>query len=82
MLNFEQLSQHFYCRGVQVAIGLGAASVLTVFALKIKENSRLSALRKKWNNAGKDVVVLHQFDRARSCPNPSPYPIKLETFLR
>lgn len=39
-------------------------------------------LRAKWNNAGKDVVVLHMFQRARTCPNPSPYPIKIEMFLR
>eukprot|EP00095_Tigriopus_kingsejongensis_P003082 maker-scaffold664_size116482-snap-gene-0.19 protein:Tk03082 transcript:maker-scaffold664_size116482-snap-gene-0.19-mRNA-1 annotation:"hypothetical protein CGI_10007879" len=29
-----------------------------------------------------DTVVLHQFDRGRTCPSPSPYPIKLETYLR
>ncbi len=39
-------------------------------------------LRQEWNNAGKDVVVLHQFDRAKTRPNPSPYCLKLETFLR
>ena len=27
-------------------------------------------------------VVLHQFGRAHDCPNPSPFPIKLETWLR
>ncbi|TRY76963.1 hypothetical protein TCAL_07306 [Tigriopus californicus] len=30
----------------------------------------------------KGTVILHQFERARTCPSPSPYPIKLETFLR
>ncbi len=39
-------------------------------------------LRQKWDNAGKNVVVLHQFDRARDHPNPSMYPIKLETYFR
>ena len=39
-------------------------------------------LQIKWNAIGKDVVILHQFPRARFCPSPSPYPIKLETFLR
>ena len=38
--------------------------------------------REEWNNAGENVVVLHQFDRSPSCPNPSPYPIKFETYLR
>ena len=41
-----------------------------------------SKLRQQWNNAGKDVVVLHQFFRARHAPNGSPFPIKLETYLR
>ncbi len=39
-------------------------------------------LQIKWNAIRKDLVILHQFPRARLCPNPSPYPIKLETFLR
>lgn len=39
-------------------------------------------LQIKWNVSGKDIVVLHQFPRARFCPNASPFPIKLETFLR
>ena len=38
--------------------------------------------RQDWNNAGKDVVVLHMFPRGRQSPNPSHYPLKLETFLR
>ena len=38
--------------------------------------------REEWNNAGENVVVLHQFDRSPNCPNPSPYPIKFETYLR
>ena len=39
-------------------------------------------LQLKWNAVEKDLVILHQFPRARFCPSPSPYPIKLETFLR
>ena len=41
-----------------------------------------SELRQKWNNAGKDVVVLHMFPRSRTSPNISPYMVKLETYLR
>lgn len=39
-------------------------------------------VRATWDNAGKDVVVLHQFPRGRTCPNLSMYPLKLETYLR
>jgi len=39
-------------------------------------------LRKKWDEAGKNVVVLHQFPRPGKIPNLSPFPIKLETYLR
>ena len=40
------------------------------------------AVRERWNNIGKDVVVVHQFNKGLTCPSPSPFPIKLETFLR
>ena len=39
-------------------------------------------LREDWKNAGENVVVLHMFSRGRDTPNPSPFPIKLETYLR
>ena len=39
-------------------------------------------LRRKWDNVGKDVVVIHSTPRAKVFPNLSPYPIKLETFCR
>ena len=31
---------------------------------------------------GNSVIVLHQFPRTSTCASPSPYPIKVETFLR
>jgi hypothetical protein len=40
------------------------------------------AERERWNNLGKDVVVLHQFARGKTIPSPSPFVLKLETFLR
>lgn len=46
------------------------------------QRQRQKALRKKWDAAGKDIVVLHQFDRAYTCPSPSPFAEKLESFLR
>ncbi|KAG7170094.1 Failed axon connections-like 6 [Homarus americanus] len=42
----------------------------------------MSCQRKKWNNAGKDVVVLHMFPRGHFCPNLSPFVVKLEMYLR
>ena len=39
-------------------------------------------LREKWDKVGENVVVLHQFPRPGTIPNLSPFPIKLETFLR
>ena len=47
-----------------------------------RTKTQMQNLQIKWNAIGKDVVILHQFPRARFCPSPSPYPIKLETFLR
>jgi hypothetical protein len=41
-----------------------------------------SELRRQWNAAGHDVVVLHQLPRARTSPSLSPFPLKFETFLR
>ena len=38
--------------------------------------------RKKWASVGKDVVILHQMARGRYTPNISPFPLKLETYLR
>ena len=36
----------------------------------------------EWNNAGKDVVVLHMMERGRTRPNMSPFVLKFETFLK
>lgn len=52
------------------------------FAFQLYSLYRKSKLRKKWNAAGKDVVVLHQVKRAKFTPSISPFPTKLETYLR
>ncbi|TRY76294.1 hypothetical protein TCAL_07317, partial [Tigriopus californicus] len=39
-------------------------------------------LRKKWDSLPKDTVYLHQFHRSATCPSPSPYVLKLESYLR
>ena len=66
---------------------ISALLIILFFSLKwwFKREARLKRqnLQIKWNSAyGSDVVVLHQFPRARFCPSPSPFPLKLETFLR
>ncbi len=34
------------------------------------------------NEEKKGILIVHQFPRAKNAPSPSPYPMKLETFLR
>jgi glutathione S-transferase len=38
--------------------------------------------RQKWEALGKDVVVVHQFGKGTKSPSSSPFPMKLETYLR
>ncbi|XP_037088733.1 failed axon connections homolog [Pollicipes pollicipes] len=59
---------------------LGAA--LLGIGLKVYGRYRRYQRRQRWNQAGKDVVVLHQFERGTNCPSLSPFALKLETFLR
>ena len=54
--------------------------IQSLFAKQTK--TQRQNLQIKWNAMEEDLVILHQFSRARFCPSPSPYPIKLETFLR
>lgn len=55
----------------------------TVLAVvRYKACSKKQSLRRKWDNAGENVVVLHQFPRPGKIPSLSPFPIKLETYLR
>eukprot|EP00095_Tigriopus_kingsejongensis_P011044 maker-scaffold109_size355148-snap-gene-2.24 protein:Tk11044 transcript:maker-scaffold109_size355148-snap-gene-2.24-mRNA-1 annotation:"gst-n-metaxin-like protein" len=65
-------------------IGIVAISVVgTGYVLfKAKQWYSHRQFRKKWDNAPEDAVVLHQFDRALTCPSASPYVLKLETYLR
>ncbi|XP_063614412.1 uncharacterized protein LOC134787563, partial [Penaeus indicus] len=56
--------------------------VLVVGVIKIRKYMKKQERRKKWNNAGKDVVVLHIPSRGFYCPSLSPFVVKLETYIR
>jgi hypothetical protein len=49
---------------------------------RMSRKAAAARLRSQWDSAGKDVVVLHMFQRAIYSPNLSPFPMKLETWLR
>lgn len=38
--------------------------------------------RLKWSKVGQDKVILHQFNKGGVTPSPSPFVLKLETYLR
>ena len=73
-----------YGLGGLLATGVFLFAFLTFF-IKYHRNAKQKAaraLQKEWDKAGKDVVVLHMPQRAIYAPNPSPFPMKLETWLR
>ncbi|KAK8754398.1 hypothetical protein OTU49_016061 [Cherax quadricarinatus] len=61
---------------------LVVAAVVVVGAIRITTYIKRQNRRKKWNNAGKDFVVLHMFPRGHFSPSLSPFVVKLETYLR
>ena len=70
--------------GCLLKIAAGTIAGVAAVAVLLKQNarSREAKLRSLWDSRDKDVVTLHMFPRARTGPNPSPFPVKLETFLR
>ncbi|XP_037798937.1 failed axon connections homolog [Penaeus monodon] len=56
--------------------------VLVVGVIKMRKYMKKQERRKNWNNAGKDVVVLHIPSRGFYCPSLSPFVVKLETYIR
>ncbi|XP_059082669.1 failed axon connections homolog [Tigriopus californicus] len=63
------------------SIGLGLLGTGYVL-IRSKQWYTKRLLRKKWDSLPKDTVYLHQFHRSATCPSPSPYVLKLESYLR
>jgi len=61
-----------------ITAGVGSLYV----AIKTYTIYKKSQQRQKWNAVGKNVVVLHQVQRGKFTPSISPFPLKLETYLR
>lgn len=58
------------------------SAALLAIARRVLKHVKRRRLRREYESAGKDVVVLHQFVRGRYCPNLSPFALKLEAFFR
>lgn len=70
-------------RNVQIVAGVLAGIAASGFVItKLRARIQLSNARKKWEEAGENVVVLHMFPRPKNVTSLSPFPVKLETFLR
>jgi len=68
------------CSRKLLGLALGAAAIGVGVKLYALRQRRLR--REKWAKAGKDVVVLHTYPRCKTCPNISPYALKIETYCR
>ncbi len=70
------------CTWFKVAAGLTVTYATYKVYKSCSEASRKAKLRQLWDSRGKDVVTLHMFPRATTGPSPSPFPVKLELYLK
>jgi len=68
--------------GIVAIIATSTGFVIIKKFLDKADKAKFEAAQKKWGGVGKDIVILHQFPRPTTSLNLSPYPAKLETFLR
>lgn len=63
-----------------LVIGTGIAGLYLVGQVYV--SYKRAQRRKKWASVEKNMVILHQFERGKNTPSISPFPLKLETYLR
>lgn len=71
--------------GKTVAVVGFAVVVTSAGVILIKQylsSSKFKTAKKRWDQIGENVVVLHQYPRPTTALSVSPFPTKLETYLR
>lgn len=67
---------------LQTGLLLGVAFLGLRLAVKIITGIFDRRKLDRWKDTPKDVVILHGFPRGKTCPNLSPFVLKVETYLR
>jgi hypothetical protein len=75
-------SKSFKLGLVAVVVTSVAGAGVVIIVRKVLDKAKLEKAKKAWAEAGQDVVVLHQFGRPSTSLSASPFPAKLEAFLR
>jgi len=68
--------------GTGCAAAVVGAATIVIVVRRIRNRQKLEAARARWEKAGENVVVLHQFPRPEKCLSASPFVMKLEAFFR